>query len=92
MSAYNTSVGMRTFAESDVFNTTETSFHFALISSVTNYIFTVTPYSASHAGDSARVLADDFSGVDLEGKAIMYNEFTPLHISYRSCSILQLGT
>ena len=67
MSAYNTSVGMRTFAESDVFNTTETSFHFALISSVTNYIFTVTPYSATRAGDSARVLADDFSGVDLEG-------------------------
>ena len=68
MSAYNTSVGMRTFAESDVFNTTEISFHFALISSVTNYIFTVTPYSATRAGDSARVLADDFSRVaNLEG-------------------------
>jgi len=64
VSAYNTSAGMKSFAESDVFNTTETSFHFALVSSVTNYIFTVTPYSASYAGDSARVLIDDFSGVD----------------------------
>ena len=64
VSAYNTSAGVRSFAESDVFNTTETSFHFALISSVTNYIFTVTPYSATRAGDSARVLVDDFSGVD----------------------------
>ena len=65
VSAYNTSAGMRSFAESDVFYTTETSFYFALISSVTKYIFTVTPYSATHAGHSARVLVDDFSGVDL---------------------------
>ena len=64
VSAYSTSVGMRTFAESDVFNTTQTSFHFALISSVTNYIFTVTPYSATRAGNSARVLFSDFSGAD----------------------------
>ena len=69
VSAYSTSVGMRTFAESDVFNTTQTSFHFALISSVTNYIFTVTPYSATRAGDSARVLFNDFSGADsVEGE------------------------
>ena len=64
MAAYNTSVGMRTFAESDAFNTTQTSFHFALISSVTNYIFTVIPYSATRAGDSARLLFSDFSGAD----------------------------
>ena len=56
---------MKSFAEYDKFNTTETSFRFALVSSVTNYIFTVTPYSATHAGDSARVLVDDFSAVDL---------------------------
>ena len=56
---------MKSFAEYDVFNTTETSFHFALVSSVTNYIFTVTPYSATRAGDSARLLVDDFSAVDL---------------------------
>ena len=67
MAAYNTSVGIRTFAESDVFNTTQTSFHFALISSVTNYIFTVTPYSATCPGHSKRVLADDFAEVHLEG-------------------------
>ena len=65
MSAYNTSAGMKSFAEYDEFNTTQTSFHFALVSSVTNYIFTVTPCSAIHAGDSARVLIDDFSEVDL---------------------------
>ena len=65
MSAYNTSAGVRSFAESDVFNTTETLFHFVLISSVTKYIFTITPYSATYAGNSARVLVDDFSGVDL---------------------------
>ena len=65
MSAYNTSAGMKSFAEYDEFNTTQTSFHFALVSSVTNYIFTVTPYSATHAGDSARVLVNDFSEVDL---------------------------
>ena len=56
---------MKSFAEYDVFNTTETSFHFALVSSVTNFIFTVTPYSATCAGDSARLLVDDFSAVDL---------------------------
>ena len=56
---------MKSFAEYDVFNTTETSFHFALVSSVTNYIFTVTPYSATRAGDSARLLIDDFSAIDL---------------------------
>lgn len=56
---------MKSFAEYDIFYTTETSFHFALVSSVTNYIFTVTPYSATRAGDSARVLVDDFSAVDL---------------------------
>ena len=56
---------MKSFAEYDVFNTTETSYHFALVSSVTNYIFTVTPYSATRAGDSARLLVDDFSAVDL---------------------------
>jgi len=67
VSAYNTSAGVKSFAESDVFNTTETSFHFALVSSMTNYIFTVTPYSASHAGDSATIVDDDFSGVDLVG-------------------------
>ena len=65
MSAYNTSAGMKSFAEYDEFNTTQTSFQFALISSVTNYIFTVTPYSATHTGDSASVLVDDFSEVDL---------------------------
>ena len=56
---------MKSFAEYDKFNTTETSFHFALVSSVTNYIFTVIPYSATRAGDSTRVLVDDFSAVDL---------------------------
>ena len=56
---------MKSFAEYDIFSTTEASFHFALVSSVTSYIFTVTPYSATRAGDSARVLVDDFSGVDL---------------------------
>ena len=56
---------MKSFAEYDMFYTTETSFRFALVSSVTNYIFTVTPYSATRAGDSARVLVDDFSAVDL---------------------------
>ena len=66
MSAYNTSAGMKSFAEYDEFNTTQTSFHFALVSSVTNYIFTVTPYSATRAGNSARaVIVDDFSEVDL---------------------------
>ena len=65
MSAYNTSAGIKSFAEYDKFSTTQTSFQFALVSSVTNYIFTVTPYSATHAGDSARVLVDDFSKVDL---------------------------
>ena len=65
MSAYNTSAGMKSFAEYDEFNTTQTSFQFALISSVTNYIFTVTPYSATRTGDSASVLVDDFSEVDL---------------------------
>jgi len=66
VSAYNTSAGVKSFAESDVFNTTEASFHFALVSSVTNYIFTVTPYSASRTGDSATIVVDDFS-VDLVG-------------------------
>ena len=65
MSAYNTSAGMKSFAEYDEFNTTQTSFQFALISSVTNYIFTVTPYCAIYAGDSARIVVDDFSEVDL---------------------------
>ena len=65
MSAYSTSAGMKNFAEYDEFNTTQTSFHFALISSVTNYIFTVTPYSATHAGDSGRIVVDDFPEVDL---------------------------
>jgi len=67
VSAYNTSAGMKSFAESDVFNTKETSFHFALVSSVTNYIFTVTPYNASYSGDSATIVVDDFLGVDLVG-------------------------
>ena len=66
MSAYNTSAGVKSFAEYDVFNTTETSFHFALVSSVTNYIFTVTPYSATRAGDPARLSVDDFAEVDVE--------------------------
>jgi len=65
VSAYNTSAGMKSFAEYDEFNTTQTSFHFALVSSVTNYIFTVTPYNATCAGDSARIIVDDFSEVDL---------------------------
>ena len=65
VSAYNTSAGVKSFAESDVFYTTETSFHFALVTSVTNYVFTVTPYSATHAGDSARIVVDNFSGVDI---------------------------
>ena len=65
MSAYNTSAGMKSFAEYDEFNTTQTSFQFALVTSVTNYIFTVIPYSATRAGDSARVIVDDFSEVDL---------------------------
>ena len=65
MSAYNTSAGMKSFAEYDEFNTTQTSFHFALVSSVTNYIFTITPYNAIYDGDSARIVVDDFSEVDL---------------------------
>ena len=59
---------MKSFAEYDRFNTTQTLFHFALVSSVTNYIFTVTPYSANHTGDSARVIVDDFFEVDLVGQ------------------------
>ena len=65
MSAYNTSAGMKSFAEYDKFRTTQTSFQFALVSSVTNYIFTVTPYNVIYAGDSARIVVDDFSEVDL---------------------------
>ena len=65
MSAYNTSAGMKSFAEYDKFNTTKTSFQFALISSVTNYIFTIAPYNAIYAGDSAKIVVDDFSQVDL---------------------------
>ena len=56
---------MKSFAEYDEFNTTQTLFYYALVSPVTNYIFTVTPYSATHAGDSARVIVNDFSEVDL---------------------------
>ena len=63
VAAYDTVAGMKSFAESDSFNTTGTVFHFAVLSSVTSFTFTVTPYSAIRAGESASLLVDDFSNL-----------------------------
>lgn len=63
VAAYDTVAGMKSFAESDSFNTSATVFHFALLSSVTSFTFTVTPYSATRPGESASLLVDDFSSL-----------------------------
>ena len=61
--AYETTAGMKSFAESDSFNVTGIVFRFAILSSVTSFTFTVTPYSATRPGESASLLVDDFSNL-----------------------------
>ena len=72
VAAYETTAGMKSFAESDSFNVTGTVFHFAVLSSVTSCTFTVTPYSATQPGESASLLVDDFSNLTtVEGVCVM---------------------